>query len=1028
MNSSLVHSKPIGTNIQNIMATQFERFKGALEKMLMLDQADLDFGIYRIMNQKRNDIEKYLNNELKKQVAEAVSGSSTAELESLKAELERVIQNARDLGVAPESLPKVKDLRAKLSEGGDTESLENEVYSHLTTFFSRYYDGGDFISQRRYKKDVYAIPYEGEEVKLHWANADQYYIKTGEYFRSYRFTLTGGKAVEFTLKEATVEQNNNLAQNNMERRFALYEEQPIEVDGDTLHINFTYELYPKAKKQNDFIVKAYNTVKDMIPTDFAGVFEPKPTEKDRNRTLLQKHLKDYVARNTFDYFIHKDLNGFLSRELDFFIKNEILVIDDIDAQNPKDFVQHLSVIKAIKTVGKKIITFLASLEDFQKKLWLKKKFVVQADYCITLDRVPKELYPDICANDKQREEWVKLFAIDEIKADAFTHAYTNPLTTEFLRENQYLVLDTALFSSDFKRQLLSSIDDIDEQCDGLMINSDNFQALNLLKCKYSNSVAVIYVDPPYNTSASEILYKNSYKHSSWLSLLNDRLILGKNLLSNDGVQCTTIDDVEGSRLRLCLENIYDENPMVVGIRVKPSGRPIPNGFAISHEYAFFSRKNESTAIQRLQHSDDQNARYRQRDEKGPYLWELLRKAGSNSFRKNRPTMFYPIYLNELDGTMRIPNMQYDTSKEEYIVEDVLLENEVKILPMKDDGTEGCWYFGLERAIKEVHEFKAEKQDNGMYSVYRRRRKNDGVQPTTFWEDSKYSATEHGTDLLKRIFGEQEVFSYPKSIFAVEDSLTVSGAKEGTLTLDYFAGSGTTGHAIINLNREDNGGRKYILCEMGEYFDTVTKPRIQKVIYSKDWNNGKPVSREGCSHCFKYMRLEQYEDTLNNLMVKSSMTADSGEFYHGYMLGYLLDTETKDSLFNLEWFRNPWNTKLFITRQNETKEENIDLIETFNYLIGLNVETILYPKEGICTVEGVTRTGERTLVIWRNVDMIDNEALNKFFEKQAYSTKDSEFDRIYVNGDCNLENLRTDEESWKVILTEKEFAKRMFEDC
>ena len=425
------------------MATQFERFKGALEKMLMLDQADLDFGIYRIMNQKRNDIEKYLNNDLKKQVTDAVSGSSTAEVESVKAELASLIKTLTDAGIDPETSPKVKDLRAKLSEGGDTESLENEVYSHLTTFFSRYYDSGDFISQRRYKKDVYAIPYEGEEVKLHWANADQYYIKTGEYFRSYRFTLTGGKAVEFTLKEATVEQNNNLAQNNMERRFALYEEQPIEVVGDTLHINFTYELYPKAKKQNDFIVKAYNTVKDMIPTDFAGVFEPKPTEKDRNRTLLQKHLKDYVARNTFDYFIHKDLNGFLSRELDFFIKNEILVIDDIDAQNPKDFVQHLSVIKAIKTVGKKIITFLASLEDFQKKLWLKKKFVVQADYCITLDRVPEELYPEICANDKQREEWVKLFAIDEIKTDAFHHAYSIPLTEVFLKENPSLVLDTA---------------------------------------------------------------------------------------------------------------------------------------------------------------------------------------------------------------------------------------------------------------------------------------------------------------------------------------------------------------------------------------------------------------------------------------------------------------------------------------------------------------------------------------------------------------------------------------------------------
>ena len=291
----------------------------------------------------------------------------------------------------------------------------------------------------------------------------------------------------------------------------------------------------------------------------------------------------------------------------------------------------------------------------------------------------------------------------------------------------------------------------------------------------------------------------------------------------------------------------------------------------------------------------------------------------------------------------------------------------------------------------------------------------------------WGSNEDANDELHQLLGTQYALSYPKPSKLI--TLLLSSTRNpNSIVLDYFAGSGTTGHAVINLNREDGGSRKYILCEMGDYFNTVTKPRIQKVIYSKDWSDGKPVSREGSSHCFKYMRLEQYEDTLNNLMVKSSMTADNGEFYDGYMLGYLLDTETKDSLFNLEWFRNPWNTKLFITRQNETKEENIDLIETFNYLIGLNVETILYPKEGICTVEGVTRSGERTLVIWRNVDMVDNEALNKFFEKQAYSTKDSEFDRIYVNGDCNLENLRTDEESWKVVLTEKEFAKRMFEDC
>lgn len=999
------------------MATQFERFKSALEKMLMLDQADLDFGIYRIMNQKRTDIEKYLNNELKKQVTEAVSGSSTAEVESLKTELARAIQNAQDLGVDPETLPKVKDLRAKLSEGGDTESLENGVYSHLTTFFSRYYDGGDFISQRRYKKDVYAIPYEGEEVKLHWANADQYYIKTGEYFRSYRFTLTSGKAVEFTLKEATVEQNNNLAQNNMERRFALYEEQPVEVDGDTLHINFTYELYPKAKKQNDFIVKAYETVKGMIPTDFAGVFEPKPTEKDRSRTLLQKHLNDYVARNTFDYFIHKDLNGFLSRELDFFIKNEILVIDDIDAQNPKDFVQHLSVIKAIKTVGKKIITFLASLEDFQKKLWLKKKFVVQADYCITLDRVPEELYPEICANDKQREEWVKLFAIDEIKADEFTHAYSEPLTEDFLKENPFLVLDTAFFSSDFKKELLSEIDNIDEQCDGLIINSENFQGLQLIQERYKGKVKCVYIDPPYNAKSSEILYKNTFKHSSWLSLMDNRLPLGRDLLNEKGVHITAIDEVESNRLGVLLKQTFNQfdGSACVSVIINPSGQQGKN-FSTSSENLYFFYHDLPNMLGK-----------EKRDEKQADVRDFMNGAvgeSGNHLRESGKNCFYPIYVKggEIVGFGDVCPNEFHPKGRNVIHGDV-----IEVYPIDDYGVERKWLFerGTVEEIKDGLSVKLCR--DGRCKII----KNKSVLNfKTVWTDSKYSAKDYGTKPLKKMFGSGKVtFSFPKSLWAVSDCVDIACNKDtDAIVLDYFAGSGTTGHAVIALNRLDGGKRKYILCEMGDYFNTVTRPRIEKAIYSKDWENGKPVSREGSSHCFKYMRLEQYEDTLNNLMVKSSMTADNGAFYDGYMLGYLLDTETKDSLFNLEWFRNPWNTKLFITRQNETKEENIDLIETFNYLIGLNVETILYPKEGICTVEGVTRSGVRTLVIWRNVDMIDNEALNKFFEKQAYSTKDSEFDRIYVNGDCNLENLRTDEESWKVILTEKEFAKRMFEDC
>lgn len=154
------------------MATQFDKFIATMKKVLMLDQADLDFGIYRIMNQKRSQIETYLNNDLRKQVSEAIRENASTDAGAIEKELAQLVTTLTAAGMNPDDAPKVKELKERIAQCGNSEELENEVYSHLSIFFSRYYDGGDFISQRRYKKDVYAIPYEGEEVKLHWANAD----------------------------------------------------------------------------------------------------------------------------------------------------------------------------------------------------------------------------------------------------------------------------------------------------------------------------------------------------------------------------------------------------------------------------------------------------------------------------------------------------------------------------------------------------------------------------------------------------------------------------------------------------------------------------------------------------------------------------------------------------------------------------------------------------------------------------------------------------------------------------------------
>ena len=173
--------------------------------------------------------------------------------------------------------------------------------------------------------------------------------------------------------------------------------------------------------------------------------------------MLEKRLADYTARNTFDYFIHKDLGGFLRRELDFYIKNEVMHLDDIESETKPRVEQYLAKIRAIRRIAHKIIEFVAQLENFQKNLWLKKKFVVDTNYCITLDRVPEELYPEIAANDAQREEWVRLFAIDEITGDLTRPGYSVPLTVELPQGATSTCCRYAHFNEDFKARLLPEI-------------------------------------------------------------------------------------------------------------------------------------------------------------------------------------------------------------------------------------------------------------------------------------------------------------------------------------------------------------------------------------------------------------------------------------------------------------------------------------------------------------------------------------------------------------------------------------------
>ena len=1001
----------------------YESFKKKLEEIFMMDHAELDFGIYRIMNQKRNDIQRFLDLELLPQVKQVLEGNNGGEADKAK---KRMAEISASVGGNIEVLPKGTPMRdeydkleAQLAQSGDTESMQAEVFSHLVTFFSRYYDGGDFLSKRRYKDNTYAIPYNGEEVKLHWANSDQYYIKTSEYFRDYTFVLpTSRKKVHFVLKDASTEQNNNRAANNMERRFALLvpeNNEPIvetTADGD-LNIYFTYELMPKATKQKDLLAAALEGIKPLVPTDFEEVLTAKaPTKDNANRTLLEKHLTDYTAKNSFDYFIHKDLGGFLHRELDFYIKNEVLHIDDLDAQLINS---QLTIVRAIKQVGEKIIHMLAQLENFQKKLWLKKKFVVQSDYCITLDRVPERLYPEIIANEAQRNEWVRLFAIDEIKGDLTTEAYSEPLSVEFLKQNPFLVLDTAFFDAKFKHQLVKSMENIDEQTNGLLINSENFQALEFLQEKYRKGVKCTYIDPPYNAKSSEILYKNTFKHASWMSLMYDRLKEGQKLNSDDFVYTIAIDEVEQENVGYILSDLYPDNKKTcLSIVHNPRGQQGKN-ISYIHEFAYMIYPNDQNKYLADIKRDEIDSRN-------------LRDSGTESDRTDAATCFYPILIkdNKVIGFGDVPDDSYHPGNPNITLPD----GTIQVWPIDPNGNEKKWRYGRESVptIKEKLEPK-------LTSSYQIIFNQDMGTMKSLWHGAQYDASEYGTKVLQSILSVEGAknFSYPKSLNTVVECTRIAlNNKQNSVCLDYFAGSGTTAHAIIKQNRENESLKcKYILCEMGLYFDRVTRMRTEKVIYSSDWSDGKPISRNGVSQCFKYIRLEQYEDTLNNLEIKKQQTDwRDDDFHESYMLSYMLDTETRDSLLNLKMFVNPFNMSLKTTKDNELVETNVDMVETFNYLIGLNVETEdWFENDNICVIQGKThRGGLKTLVIWRNCEEIDNEKLCDFFRHKKFNTRDTEFDLIYVNGDNTLPNLRRDEENWKVVLTEEEFAKRMFEEA
>ncbi len=1033
-----------------------KRFVALLKTIFELDKSDLDFGIYRIINIRQREIVDYFENRLPKKIQEILAPFANEKTDEIKQKLAKIESDVESMGMTIDALqdntPKKQEyiaLQKQLSQGSDMSALESDVYSALYSFFNRYYDEGDFISKRRYKEGVYAIPYEGEEVKLYWANQDQYYIKTAENFKDYSFVTKEGINVHFRLVDATIEQNNNKETDDSKRVFMLYtenDERPElktfewNAESKELIIRFIFDI-PADKKKN-YVDDNYAKIREYIigvPELMMPLMYQTSTDPKKPITLIQKHLNGYVAKNTFDYFIHKDLGGFLTRELDFFIKNEVMHLDDLDTDDEVRAESYLAKVRAVKRIGKEIITFLAQIENFQRKLWLKKKFVVETNWCITLDHIDESFYPEIIANKTQIQEWIDMYAINEIKGSLHTVAFTNPPSIDFLKENQNLIIDTQNFPTTFRDRLIASIDNIDENTNGLMINGDNYHALTFLKNRFENRVKCIYIDPPYNAKSSEILYKNTFKHSSWLSLMDNRLSKANCLLKENGVEVIAIDEIEQTNLGELLKT-QNPNKEISAISVvhNPSGQQ-GDYFSYTHEFAYFIYPKIKNIL---------GLELRNEDE-----WDIRTfrdNSGNSNLRTDAANCFYPIIVKngKIVSFGDVSDDNFHPSSRNVLTD----ENTTAIYPIDNNGIEKKWVFERSTVESILDELWIKTLDDGSMDIMRTKKR---FRYKSCWTSKKYSANSYGSALLTAM---DIKFDYPKSIFNVQDCISIGlSNNQSGFVLDFFAGSGTTGHAVIDLNRQDNGKRKYILIEMGNYFNTSTKPRILKSIYCDKWKKGKPLSNNsGIPQIMKYIRLESYEDALSNISLDEKGSFFGSNLGDEYLIGYMLDMEAKGSLLNLDAFTSPFEYNMKITEKNECKERRVDVVETFNYLIGLSVhsqssisyfstkEAVNPPYEGAVDlqkdlngvygfrqIEGTLPDGRKALIIWRNINqdniLASNAALDAYFSKYRINPADREFDVIYINGDNNLENLRLDDEQWKVVLIETEFNKRMWEE-
>lgn len=779
-------------------------------------------------------------------------------------------------------------IKAYLDSQIEGEPQSHDIYNKLFTFFDSYLNesGTPFFTDTPAYKNIYAKVYSNsKDTSLFYKTQNLYYVKSDTLYQS--LTLTDDKqSYEVFFDASEYKQNADNTKNKIIFKFA----------GVGTNDEGAAQILIKVSNQKDFFPELNNVfkqnsnefseefLKDLRQNEILKDFKIKINEEE-----LKKIFRSYKKQSEIDFFIHKNATAFLKEQFDLWMFGYLYKESAIQEWNP-EIIAHL---QRIKNIAYEVIKLIGDFENELKAVWLKPKFAKKVEYVFSLDVILNQIarsanlksvvgvggefergegatsqfkplpslireFLELITSDKgfesQIKEWQELNLIDE------SFNKNNLLNDE---KYKFLPLDTKHFGKETKYKILSSFENLESLLNGELIKADNFQALNTLMPKYQGKVDLIYIDPPYNTGSDGFIYADNFNHASWLSMMNNRLELSKELLNDKGSMFISIDDKEQARLKLVCDEVFGEENFIANFvwQGKYTTSNDAKYASNQNENIFcFAKSIEKFTFNLLARTESMDSAYKNPDNDPKGAWKatpLHAKSGSennlytitfpNGISWNAPKGRYPRYSKE-----KLMEIYFENGL--YFNKNGGIDKKTYLSEVKQGKTIGTfWSYQEVGSTHEGNEDLASILDKGVFENPKPEKLLKRICEIATKVDSKAEVFEIRNCGFQDK-GEGSLVSLNDQDFGVESAIYHS--KTTPIVLDFFVGSGTTLAVAQKL------GRKWLGVEMGEHFYNVIIPRLKKTIAGFQSGISKECDYKG-GGAFRYYELESYEEALAN---------------------------------------------------------------------------------------------------------------------------------------------------------------------